>query len=48
MVLISNRLETEPDSSGVGVFPEGFSVSTVDRKVRRAGVNQGLDGTDVW
>ena len=27
MVLIANRLESEPVGSGVGVFPEGFSVA---------------------
>jgi len=47
VVLISDRRKTGPVSSGVGAFPEVFSVSgngAIDLKARRAGVNQGLDG----
>jgi len=34
VVLVSNRLETGPVSSGVGVFPDVFSVSDSISKTR--------------
>jgi len=47
VVLISNRLETGPVSSGVGVVTEVFSISD-SRYKSMEGRTRGWMGTHVW